>query len=126
MSHQSIVPASAFAQLAEVRNQPNPTYWKPNPGDNLSGVIVEVKEVPGFNGVMSKTIIILTESGELYSTWLTAYIEKYLTTNRAQIGDMLSITFKGKDTSGKTSFNRYDLAHVSKLALVEGGNDERV
>ena len=118
------VPASAFNQLAALRAKPHAIHWKPEIGDNLSGVLMSVDGTVGFNGSKSKVLNIITQTGELYSTWLTAYIENFLTVNQVQLGDLLSITYLGKGKNGAFTFNKFDLHHISKLALVEGGSDD--
>lgn len=119
-----VIPASAFTQLAALRDEPQAIYWKPQIGDNLSGVLLSVNVIIGINGSRSKIMNIKTQSGEVYSTWITAYIEKFLTANQAQLGDLLSITYQGKGKNGAFTFNKFDLHHISKLALVEGGSND--
>lgn len=118
------LPVSAFNQLEALRSKPHAIHWKPQIGDNLSGVLVSVNEIIGINGSQSKTMNIITQTGEMYSTWLTAYIEKFLTANRVQLGDLLSITYQGKGKNGAFNFNKFELHYISKLALIEGGSND--
>ena len=114
--------ADAFAKLKAMRNNRNPIHWKPEIGDNLSGIVKCAAKVSGFNGNPQTVMHVIAENGETYSMFVNAYIDEFIRINGVKLGDLISITYQGKVKSKKGSmFNAYELHHLPASDLIEGG-----
>lgn len=83
--------------------------WKPRPGETLAGILVGAEEACGPYGD-GEMLIVQDESGRLVRLWLTLWLWENLRAKGAKTGDLLAITYKGKQRgqSGR-EFNAYDL-----------------
>ncbi len=83
--------------------------WKPQPGDILEGLIEGARKTDGPFGVQEQ-VLVRTPDGGLTAVWLTKWLAGQLRANGAELGDLLSLTFHGKEL-GKTgaAYNRMTL-----------------
>ncbi len=98
---------SALKRLREkARLNTKITAWKPEPGEILEGIIAGSRKVEGPFGEQMQALI-QTPEGAVVAVWLTPWLLGQLQTQDANIGDLLSLTFVGKETSTRgQSFNR--------------------
>ncbi|WP_295404493.1 hypothetical protein [uncultured Thiocystis sp.] len=89
--------------------------WKPTPGDCLEGRIVGSRQSQGPFGDQPQMLVQtpindVNDAPVIIATWLTPWLKDQLRTQQAALGDLLSLTFGGKETSktGK-AFNRMTL-----------------
>jgi hypothetical protein len=110
--------AARLRMLRQAAQRAQTDEWKPRPGETLAGVLVGVEEACGPYGD-GKMLIVQDENGRLVVLWLTAWLRENLRAKGANMGDLLAITFKGKQRgqSGR-EFNAYDLI----VEHVEGGS----
>ncbi|MBK5965770.1 hypothetical protein CCR95_17215 [Thiocystis minor] len=96
--------------------------WKPTPGDCLEGRIVGSRQSQGPFGDQPQ-MLVQTPINDVIAAWLTPWLKAQLHTQHAALGDLLSLTFDGKDTSktGK-AFNRMTLT-VLKTNLSGANRD---
>ena len=101
---------SALARLREkARLNAEIQTWKPAPGDVLEGVIVGSRKVEGPFGEQAQALV-QTPDGAVVAVWLTPWLLGQLRAQGAELGDLMSLTFCGKETGrmGK-AFNRMSL-----------------
>ncbi len=80
--------------------------WKPAPGDTLEGIITSSRKVSGPVGEQSQ-VIVQTPDGAVVAVWLTPWLLEQLRANAAELGDLVSLTFHGKEQGARgQSFNR--------------------
>lgn len=114
-----LIPADALEKLrALARQQANIELWKPEPGDTLEGAILGAKQIKGPFGEQP-ALIVGTPEGRTVAYWLTAWLKDQLHQQGAQKGDLVSITFRGSETSrtGKR-YHRLDVAVLRADATV--------
>lgn len=101
---------SALARLREkARIETTVVVWKPEPGEILEGVIAGSRRVQGPFGDQAQALI-QTPKGNVVAVWLTAWLLGQLRANSAEIGDLISLTFVGKEIGGRgQAFNRMSL-----------------
>ncbi len=83
--------------------------WHPQPGDILEGRIEGARKAEGPFGVQEQ-MLVRTPDGRLISVWLGKWLLGQLRANNTDIGDLVSLTFHGKEL-GKhgATFNRLTL-----------------
>jgi len=94
------------------KKQPHPPYelWQPSINDILIGEIVETIEDVSTKYGLQNQLIVKNEDGALIRTWLTEWLLNELRNRRAEIGDLIALTYLGKGTArGGRYFNRYSL-----------------
>jgi hypothetical protein len=98
---------SALARLREkARLETEIQAWKPNPGDVLEGVIVGSRKVDGPFGEQYQALVQRPE-GHVVAVWLTQWLLGQFRAQCAELGDLVSLTFHGKETGIRgQSFNR--------------------
>ncbi len=98
---------SALARLREkARMDAATTVWRPSPGDTIEGIIIGSRKVEGPFGTQQQCLV-QTPDGSITAVWLTDWLLGQLRANAAELGDMLSLTFIGKETGARgQSFNR--------------------
>ena len=104
------IPATALEQLRRKAATANQIEtWKPQPGDTLEGLIEGARKTDGPFGVQEQ-VLVRTPEGGLIAVWLTKWLTQQLRANGAELGDLLSLTFHGKEL-GKSgaAFNRMTL-----------------
>ena len=80
--------------------------WKPIPGDVLEGAIVGSRKVSGPFGEQQQALV-KTVSGTVVAIWLTKWLLGQLRAQAADLGDLVSVTFHGKEvTRAGAQFNR--------------------
>lgn len=101
--------AARLRMLREAAQRAQTDEWKPSPGETLVGILVGAEEACGPYGD-GKMLIVQGEDGRLVRLWLTLWLRENLRAKGAKAGDLLAITFKGKQRgqSGR-EFNAYDL-----------------
>lgn len=114
-NHQGIPPMndlvqidqSALSRLREkARLNTEVQVWKPEAGETLEGVIGGSRKVEGPFGPQDQ-MIVQTPEGTIVAVWLTAWLLGQLRANSADIGDLVSILFVGKEVGARgQSFNR--------------------
>lgn len=103
----AVIDQSALARLREkARLTAEIQVWRPDPGDVIEGVIVGSREVDGPFGKQSQALV-QTPEGAVAAVWLTQWLLGQLRSQTADIGDLVSLTFHGKETGIRgQSFNR--------------------
>lgn len=86
------------------------THWQPSAGETISGV---TQSSGTFNNSLydeQKTMLLQEDNGSVVSVGLNRYLIHSLKQNNAALGDLVTVTFHGKEqkNSGR-SFNRYTL-----------------
>ncbi len=86
------------------------TYWQPSAGDTIAGVIQGSGTFKNAVYDEQKTLFLQDDNGPLVGVALNRYLMHSLKQNNAAPGDLVSVTFHGKEqkNSGR-SFNRYTL-----------------
>jgi hypothetical protein len=84
--------------------------WHPQPGDILEGRIEVARKAEGPFGVQEQ-LLVRTPDGHLVAVWLGRWLLGQLRANGAELGDLVSLTFHGKET-GRTG------ATLNRLTLV--------
>ncbi len=106
---QNLAPidSAALARLREkARMNAEVQVWKPEPGETLEGVIVGSRKVEGPFGPQEQ-MLVQTPAGAVIAAWLTQWLLGQLRANAADLGDLISLTFLGKQTGARgQSFNR--------------------
>ena len=107
-------PAPAPAPLPVVIDEPGPVIARGDEfvivtaeaGDTLEGLIEGARKTDGPFGVQEQ-VLVRTPEGGLIAVWLTKWLTQQLRANGAELGDLLSLTFHGKEL-GKSgaAFNR--------------------
>ncbi|HEY8159798.1 MAG TPA: hypothetical protein VIF10_13950 [Methylobacter sp.] len=91
------------------------TYWQPSAGETITGVI---QGSSPFNNLLydeQKTMLLQDNNGSVVSVALNRYLIHSLKQNNAALGDLVKITFHGKEQKNNgRSFNRYTLL-VNKI-----------
>ncbi len=104
------IPARALEQLRRKAATANEIeIWKPQPGDTLEGQMEGARKTEGPFGPQDQ-LLVRTPDGGLVAVWLSKWLTQQLRANGAELGDLLSLTFHGKQM-GKTgaTFNRLTL-----------------
>lgn len=101
-----IAPSALEALRRKAAMQQQIQNWKPTPGDTLEGVIVGSRKAGAGFG-MQNQMLVQTPDGAVVAVWLTAWLLQQLRAQEAELGDLVSLTFHGRET-GKT-FNRYSV-----------------
>jgi hypothetical protein len=86
------------------------THWQPSAGETISGVI---QGSGPFNDSLyneQKTMLLQDDKGSVMSVDLNRYLIHSLKQNNAALGDLVTVTFHGKEQKNNgRSFNRYTL-----------------
>lgn len=83
--------------------------WKPQPGDILEGRIEGARKTDGPFGIQEQ-MLVRTPAGELVAVWLGKWLVGQLRANGAELGDLISLTFHGKEVGRSgAAFNRMTL-----------------
>jgi hypothetical protein len=86
------------------------TYWQPSSGDTIAGII---QGSGSFNHSLydeQKTMLLQDDSGAVVGVVLNRYLMHSLKQNNAALGDLVTVTFHGKEQKNNgRSFNRYTL-----------------
>ncbi|MEI6069820.1 MAG: hypothetical protein WCP96_20990 [Methylococcaceae bacterium] len=92
------------------------TYWQPSAGDTIAGIIQGSGAANDLLYDEHKTLFLHKDNGTLVGVDLNRYLIHSLKQHNAALGDLVTVTFHGKEqkNSGR-SFNRYTLL-VDKIA----------
>ncbi|MCX7068165.1 MAG: hypothetical protein NTW85_10800 [Methylococcales bacterium] len=86
------------------------TYWQPSAGDTIAGLI---QGSGTFNNSLydeQKTLFLQDDNGAVVGVVLNRYLMHSLKQNNAALGDLVTVTFHGKEQKNNgRSFNRYTL-----------------
>jgi hypothetical protein len=99
-------------------NQPikKVTYWQPSAGDNISGIIQGSGTSHDLLYDEQKTLFLQEDNGAVVGIDLNRYLIHSLKQHNADLGDLVTVTFHGKEQKNNgRSFNRYTLL-VDKIA----------
>lgn len=113
------IPAAALARLRDkARLAATVETWKPAPGDVLEGVIAGSRLATGPFGEQ-RQMLVQGIDGATVAVWLSGWLVSQLKAQGAELGDLVSIAFHGKEfgKSGKP-FNRITLVveHAQRAA----------
>jgi len=91
------------------------TYWQPSAGDTIAGVIQGSGTFKDLLYDEQKTMLLQDDNGSVVSVGLNRYLIHSLKQNNAAPGDLVTISFHGKERKNNgRSFNRYTL-RVDKI-----------
>ena len=99
------------------KNQPTKkvTYWQPSAGDTIAGIIQGSGTFHDSLYDEQKTLFLQDDSGAVVGVDLNRYLMHSLKQRNAALGDVVTVTFHGKEQKNNgRSFNRYTLL-VDKL-----------
>jgi hypothetical protein len=102
----------------------NVTHWQPSAGETISGVIQGSGSFKNALYDEQKTMLLLDDKGSVVSVGLNRYLIHSLKQNNAALGDLVTVTFHGKEQKNNgRSFNRYtllvEITSFSKLNWIE-------
>ena len=102
-----IVPARALEALRRKAALAEVPVWKPVEGETLEAVIVGSRKGQGPFGEQPQ-MLVQTVDGRMLAVWLTDWLLDKLKEQQAERGDLVSLTFHGKQRSKRgTEFNSY-------------------
>ncbi len=86
------------------------TYWQPSAGETIAGVIQGSGTSNNSLYDEQKTMLLQDGNGSVVSITLNRYLIHSLKQNNAAPGDLVTVTFHGKEQKNNgRSFNRYTL-----------------
>ncbi|MBL6986157.1 MAG: hypothetical protein ISR72_03760 [Methylobacter sp.] len=86
------------------------TYWHPSAGETIAGVIQGGGTYKNSLYDEQKTMLLQDDTGSVVSVALNRYLIHSLKQNNAAPGDLVTVTFHGKEQKNNgRSFNRYTL-----------------
>ena len=92
------------------------TYWQPSAGDTIAGFIHGSGAAKDLLYDERKTLLLQEDNGAIVGVELNRYLMHSLKQNNAALGDLVTVTFHGKEQKNNgRSFNRYTLL-VDKLS----------
>jgi len=92
------------------------TYWQPSAGETVTGVIQGSGIFKNSLYDEQKTLLLQQDNGPVVNIALNRYLIHSLRQDNAALGDLVTVTFHGKEQKNNgRSFNRYTLL-VDKLA----------
>lgn len=93
-------------------------YWQPSAGDAIAGVIQGSGTFKDAVYDEQKTLLLQDDKGSIVSVSLNRYLIHSLKQQDAALGDLVTVTFHGKEQKNNgRSFNRYTL-RVGKAAFI--------
>ena len=88
----------------------NVTYWQPSAGHIITGIIQGIGATNELFYDEQKILFIQEEDGEVVVVELNRYLLHSLKQQNAALGDLVTVTFQGKEQKNNgRSFNRYSL-----------------
>ena len=93
------------------------TYWQPSAGSTIAGTIQGRGAFSDLLYDEDKTLFLKEDNGEVVGVALNRYLIHSLKQHNAVLGDLVTVTFHGKEQKNNgRSFNRYTL-FVEKLTI---------
>ena len=104
-----IVPARALEALRRKAALAEVPVWKPVEGETLEAVIVGSRKGQGPFGEQPQ-MLVQTVDGRMLAVWLTDWLLDHMKEKQAERGDLVSLTFRGRQRSKRgTEFNSYSV-----------------
>ncbi len=89
----------------------NLTYWQPSAGNIIAGIIQGSGATDDLLYDEQKILFLQEDNGAAVGVVLNRYLMHSLKQHNATVGDLVTITFHGKEQKNNgRSFNRYSLA----------------
>ena len=86
------------------------TYWQPSAGSTIAGIIQGRGAFSDLLYDEDKTLFLKEDNGEVVGVALNRYLIHSLKQHNAVLGDLVTVTFHGKEQKNNgRSFNRYTL-----------------
>jgi hypothetical protein len=106
MNELTTIDTTALAALRAKARLDSAPVWRPQPSDTVEGILVGSRMAEGPFGPQRQALI-QTPEGSVVAIWLTDWLLAQLQAQAVELGDLVSLTFHGKETgrSGK-AFNR--------------------
>lgn len=105
----AIIPATALEALRRKARLAEVPVWKPAAGETLEGVIIGSRTGMGPFGSQPQALIETIE-GQTVAVWLTTWLLQQMRDQHAERGDLVSLTFHGRQRSRRGSeFNSYSV-----------------
>ena len=87
------------------------TYWQPSAGSTIVGTIQGRGAFSDLLYDEDKTLFLKEDNGEVVGVALNRYLIHSLKQHNAVLGDLVTVTFQGKEQKNYgRSFNRYNLS----------------
>ena len=104
------------ARLQKMMSRPQVETWKPEPGEQLAGVIVGSRMSLNPFGQSQQQAIVQTPEGRTVAVWLSAWMLAQFQDKRAEKGDLVVISYLGKKQSNRgTTYGQYSI-EIEKVA----------
>ena len=104
-----IVPARALEALRRKAALAEVPVWKPTEGETLEAIIVGSRKAAGPFGEQPQ-MLVQTVEGRMLAVWLTDWLLDRMKEQHAERGDLVSLTFHGRQRSKRgTEFNSYSV-----------------
>ena len=111
MNDLAQIDAGALAALrtkALIDSAPN---WQPAEGEILEGVIHGSRAVSNPFGAVQQQMIVQQPDGSLIAVWLSDWMLGQLRAQQADLGDLISIVFRGQERSARgTVYNKFSVS----------------
>ena len=86
------------------------TYWHPSAGSSIEGIIQGTGALNDLLYDEHKILFLQEDDGEIVGVELNRYLIHSLKLHNAVLGDLITVTFHGKEQKNNgRSFNRYTL-----------------
>jgi len=86
------------------------TYWHPSAGSSIEGIIQGTGALNDLLYDEQKILFLQEDNGEVVGVELNRYLIHSLKLHNAVLGDLITVTFHGKEQKNNgRSFNRYTL-----------------
>ncbi len=103
---------TAYIEETEENNEKEYSYWNPEEGETLQGIVTQILE-----GIYGKKVLeIQTEEGTLYRTAEAGGLNWQINKMKIEIGDIVNIAYNGlKDIGKLDEYGDPIFAHDYKL-----------
>ena len=116
-----IVPARALEALRRKAALAEVPVWKPTEGETLEAIIVGSRKAAGPFGEQPQ-MLVQTVEGQMLAVWLTSWLLDRMKEQHAERGDLLSLTFHGRQRSTRgTEFNSYTVTVLKAGEVADFG-----
>jgi hypothetical protein len=105
--------------MTEIQSINRVTYWQPSAGSTIAGIIQGRGAFSDLLYDEDKTLFLKEDNGEVVGVPLNRYLIHSLKQHNAVLGDLVTVTFHGKEQKNNgRSFNRYNLSVDRIVSLV--------